>query len=197
MSEPSLLPATSKEAIMLRSIFATLLILLFCPTEQSASHKSISRSGYLYIMQKTFEDLSKDSSLPPHEVYMKISDIVDNAKSDEEFDLLLRVAGFDFEKVKLAVNGLNIALRLDLSGFSKQEAIKITRDVQNKKPKTKGYVEAFTFWLKERGLEMDSTQVGKALRQGELLNHLELDPSSAYIENGIDFRFLKKSLSIK
>ena len=168
---------------MLRLIFALLLIFLLCPTKQWASHKPFPKSILLYIVTEMFKDAG---GLETFSMMFQIED----AKSDEDLDLIYKAKGIDGKKADIALRGTAVAIELFNSGFSPESVVTITKNVQLWKPKMKGSVAILTFWLNRKGQEVDSTQVAEALRQGELLKHMGIDPHSAFTKNGIDLEAL-------
>ena len=114
------------------------------------------------------------------------------AKRDKDLDVIFESANIDLDKARLALNGLVIAAELFNSGFQIDQAVLITKEVHAKWPQIKGANGALRIWLLGKDIKTDSTKVADALRQGELLKHLNLDPAPAYEPLSLD---LKASLN--
>lgn len=164
--------------------FPALLVLLLCPTEQWASHKPVSKAVILYIVTEMFKDAGGLKA------FSMILQVDANARSDEDLDLILKVAGYDGEKIALALEGVSASTHLFNGGFAPESAVRITKAIQRSRPETKGAIQILTLYLKRRGQEVDSTQVSEALRQGELLKHMGIDPHPAFEKNGINLNVL-------
>lgn len=169
---------------MFRLLIGLSALSLLCPTEQSASHKPVSKAVTLYVITEMFKDAG---GLKAFSMMLQIDG---NAKTDEDLDLILKASGYDGKKITLALEGVSVSTQLFNSGFAPESAVTITKSVQLWKPKVKGPVAILTFWLNRKGQEVDSTQVAEALRQGELLKHMGIDPHSAFTKNGIDLEAL-------
>ena len=160
---------------MHRSIYVLMVIVFIFPTDPWASHKPVSKEALVHIVSSLFEGVG---GIETFLLMLKIED----AKSDEDLDLIYKTIGVDGEKVDIALKGVSIATSLFNSGFPADEAVLITKETQKVKPKMEEPTAILTFWLGRNGIKADSTQVAKALRQGELLKHMELDPRAAFEE---------------
>lgn len=165
------------------------LSLLF-PAQQWASHKPTPNTVILYIIGEIYKEIGGYETFRKTLLFLEQYENDSSSVGTEELDLMYETIGVDKEKADIAFKRIVPAIQFYNSGFSPESAVTIIKNVQKVKPEIESSVAIFTFWLETNGQKIDSTQVAKALKQGELLRHMGLDPHLAFEKNGINLNVL-------
>ncbi len=161
---------------MIRSIF--LIIIFAYPL--CAAHESIEKENFLYLSEHIFKEVGG------YKTYILMLKIGERAKKDKDIDLIFKAARIDKEKALTALKCYTVALELINAGIKRTTAIRITMEAKKDEENIDSALSVLAYALKKEGALVDSAQVAEALRQAELLLHLELNPKIAFEENGID-----------
>ena len=161
---------------MLRSI----CLLFIFATPQWASHESLAKENLFYLTEHIFKEVGG------FKTFYLITGLKGEVETDKDLDLIFKAAGVDKGKALIAFKCYGTATELINAGIKPVIAIRITKEAKEDEENIDSAVSVLAYALKKEGVFVDSTQIVEALRQAELLLHLELNPKVAFEENGID-----------
>ena len=161
---------------MLRSI----CLLFILATPQWASHESLAKENLFYLTEHIFKEVGG------FDTFRLILGLKETVKTDEDLDLIFKAVGVNKKDALIAFKCFNTASDLISAGIKPMVAVRITKEAAADQENIDSAVSVLAYALKKEGVLVDSAQVVEALRQAELLLHLELNAKVAFEENGID-----------
>lgn len=160
---------------MLRSI----CLLFILATPQWASHESLEKENLFYLTEHIFKEVGG------FKTFYLITGLKEVIETDKDLDLIFKAAGVDKEEALIAFKCYGTARDLIGAGIKPMIAVRITKEAKRDQENIDSAVSVLAYALKKEGALVDSAQIIEALRQAELLLHLELNPKVAFEENGI------------
>lgn len=158
-------------------IILSLILIFSLPLPRWASHESLSNENLLYLTHHLFKGIGGIKTLK------LILSLDENAQTDKDLDLIFKAAGINKEKAMTAFKRFTIATNLINAGIRPTSALAmIGRQETNLNSTISFLIQA----IEAKGQTADSTQVAEALRQAEMLFHMQLNTKIAFKENGID-----------
>ena len=172
---------------MRTNFFPLILILtISLPTPQWASHDSFNQDNLFHLTREFFKEVG---GLKTFRLFLSLEE---SKEKDKDVDLIFKAAGINKEKAFTAFRCYLTATDLINAGIEIKNVVRITKEARDDGADVSSPAKVLIHVLEKKGEIVDLAQATEALRQAEILFHMELKTRVAFEENGINIDLIKE-----
>lgn len=172
---------------MRTNLFALILILtISLPTPQWASHDSFNQENLFHLTGEFFKEVG---GIRTFRLFLSLEE---SEQKDKDVDLIFKAAGINRKEAFTAFECYLRTTDLINAGIKIKNAVSTTKEARDDGADLSSPAKVLVHVLEKRGGIVDLVQVTEALRQAEILFHMELKTRVAFKENGINIDLIKE-----